>query len=315
MNTTLDRQDPFLPPSREGRARAFVLSLSVHLLLLLALTWGISWHQQAQLESSSTELWPATPNLTPAPTPPEVLAPTPEPEPTPPPPTPKQPPPPQIAPSPNPPADLGIEKLKAQKKLEEEKKALEKKALKERLDKEQREREQAKDKERKKEKELEKAKAQELAKQAAKDAAKDKEKKRAQEAKDAKDQERRFKEDLSKFAGTSPGPARSSNLSNGPSNGNSLSSNYLGKLKEFFDSNTRQRRPYPERPVCSVIIRTSLDGKILSWSFEKHSTNPDWDKDVDDSLQRIYSQSKPLPKSENGSVPYPLPIFDFTPPY
>ena len=140
--TPSEHKDLFLPPVSEPSARAFVLALGAHLLLLVALTWGISWHQQAELESSTAELWSSIPNLTLQAPPPVVV--TPEPEPTP---VTKPEPPPKPTPLVKPPApalaqaELGIEKLKKDKILQEEKKAAEKKALKEKLDKEKLEKE------------------------------------------------------------------------------------------------------------------------------------------------------------------------------
>jgi colicin import membrane protein len=298
--TSSEHKDLFLPPVSEPSARAFVLALGVHLLLLVALTRGIPWHQQAELESSTAELWSNIPNLTLQAPPPAVVTPEPEPEPTP---QTKPEPPPKPTPMAKPPApalsqaELGIEKLKKDKILQEEKKAVEKKALKEKLEKEKLEKE--KIEKAKIEKAKEKEKAKELTKQTAKDA----EKKRAQEA---KDQERRVQENLnfvqSKTPGMSTESARSTNLSNGQGTGSSLNPNYAGKLQDFFKSFTSQKKPYPEKPVCIVNVQT-FDGKISSWTFEKHSGNPDWDKDVEDTLTRIKSQSKPLPRPDTGPVP------------
>ena len=304
--TPTEHKDLFLPPVSEPSARAFVLALVAHLLLLVALTWGISWHQQAELESSTAELWSSIPNLTLQAPPPVVV--TPEPEPTP---LTKPEPPPKPTPLVKPPAlaqaELGIEKLKKDKMLQEEKKAADKKALKEKLEKEKLEKEKLEKEKLEKEKlekaKLEKAKEKDKTKELTKQTAKDTEKKRAQEA---KDQERRVQENLnfvqSKTPGMSMESARSTNLSNGQGTGSSLNPNYAGKVQDFFKSFTSQKKPYPEKPVCIVNVQT-FDGKISSWSFEKHSGNPDWDKDVEDTLTRIKSQSKPLPRPDTGPVP------------
>jgi len=308
--TSSEHKDLFLPPVSEPSARAFVLALGVHLLLLVALTRGIPWHQQAELESSTAELWSNIPNLTLQAPPPAVVTPEPEPEPTP---QTKPEPPPKPTPMAKPPApalsqaELGIEKLKKDKILQEEKKAVEKKALKEKLEKEKLEKEKLEKEKIEKAKiekaKIEKAKEKEKAKELTKQTAKDAEKKRAQEA---KDQERRVQENLnfvqSKTPGMSTESARSTNLSNGQGTGSSLNPNYAGKLQDFFKSFTSQKKPYPEKPVCIVNVQT-FDGKISSWTFEKHSGNPDWDKDVEDTLTRIKSQSKPLPRPDTGPVP------------
>ena len=91
MPAYADRTD-FLPPPAPGVLRALVLALIAHLLLLLALSWGVHWNHQSQEISVDAELWSALPQEA-APKPVEVA---PEPEPTPQVIVPPPPPPPEV---------------------------------------------------------------------------------------------------------------------------------------------------------------------------------------------------------------------------
>ena len=88
----------FAPPRPPGQLRSFGLAVLAHLLLLAALTWGVSWKRQTLTLSADAELWAAVPKEA---APKEVEAPPPEPTPIPkflpkvtlPPPPPPPPPP------------------------------------------------------------------------------------------------------------------------------------------------------------------------------------------------------------------------------
>ncbi len=141
----------FKPP-RPGRwSMPVVLAVAAHLLLIAALTWGVSWKQDAQPVTFDAELWSAVsqqaaPRASQPPHPPPqpraepkpVPRPEPKPEPKPvPQPTPKPEPKPVAQPKPAPPppdtreADIAVAQAK-KKKLEAEKREIEKReALKE----------------------------------------------------------------------------------------------------------------------------------------------------------------------------------------
>src|SRR5512133_146017 len=51
----------FAPPPQPGLVRAFVLAVIAHVLLMLALTWGIHWNRENEDISAEAELWSATP--------------------------------------------------------------------------------------------------------------------------------------------------------------------------------------------------------------------------------------------------------------
>ena len=47
MQAASDRLD-FAPPPPPGMVRAFVLAIAAHLLLMLALTWGVNWKRDTE---------------------------------------------------------------------------------------------------------------------------------------------------------------------------------------------------------------------------------------------------------------------------
>ena len=60
MNASADRLE-FAPPPQPGTARAFVLAVIAHLLLMIALTWGINWNRESENMAAEAELWSAVP--------------------------------------------------------------------------------------------------------------------------------------------------------------------------------------------------------------------------------------------------------------
>jgi colicin import membrane protein len=47
MHAAADRLE-FAPPPAPGMLRAVVLAVIAHLLLMLALTWGVNWKREAE---------------------------------------------------------------------------------------------------------------------------------------------------------------------------------------------------------------------------------------------------------------------------
>src|SRR3569623_1082557 len=86
MPAATDRLE-FGPPPQPGLVRAFALAVLAHILLMIALTWGIRWNKEAEREVAEAELWSsvpqqAAPQLVEAPPPapvPEVKPPQPQP--------------------------------------------------------------------------------------------------------------------------------------------------------------------------------------------------------------------------------------------
>lgn len=174
----------FAPPVDPGLGRAWAMAVLVHFLLILALTWGVTWRNQPQDDAVEAELWSSVPepvaqrNAEPLPVPaPTEIKPETPPKPV----EPVKPPSPSTV-QPAPPdkakieADIAIDKQKKKEALERERQAdLEKKAAKA------------------KEEDIR------LKEASAKKAAEEKEKKAAQEREEAKRlEERKHKEEETK---------------------------------------------------------------------------------------------------------------------
>ena len=121
-------RDDLLPPEPAGMGRGLLLALAAHVLLMIAIAFGVHWNS-SDPAGVEAELWSAVPQIAAQ----RSAPPEPEPEPAPPPkpeprPVPKHveaPPPPKPLPDPQ----IAIEKEKArQEKLKEEKRREEEKA-------------------------------------------------------------------------------------------------------------------------------------------------------------------------------------------
>jgi colicin import membrane protein len=115
MDSTLTRQDNLMPQRTGGMGRGTAMALLVHVGLLIALAFGVSWRSQTPA-GVSAELWAVTPQVA---APPAV-----EPKPAP---APKPPPPPAPAPKVEEPpkptvneAQIAIEKERKQRELVEQ---------------------------------------------------------------------------------------------------------------------------------------------------------------------------------------------------
>ncbi|VWX63510.1 Translation initiation factor 2 (fragment) [Burkholderiales bacterium 8X] len=80
MSLAADRPE-FAPPPQRGTTRAVLMALFAHALLIVLLTWGVSWKREAENDAVEAELWSSTvqqaaPRAV-APTPPPTPAPTP----------------------------------------------------------------------------------------------------------------------------------------------------------------------------------------------------------------------------------------------
>ncbi|NBX53911.1 MAG: protein TolA, partial [Betaproteobacteria bacterium] len=49
------------PPPAQGLGRSLALAVAIHLLLLIALTWGIRWQNTDNTPAVEAELWSAIP--------------------------------------------------------------------------------------------------------------------------------------------------------------------------------------------------------------------------------------------------------------
>ena len=281
-----DRLD-LAPRAEPGVLRSFGLALLVHLLLLSALTWGVSWKSKDTSLSFEAELWSALPQeaappLEAPPTPPEPVAP-----PAPPPPA----PPPKAEAVPD--ADIAIEREK--KRLAEEKKKAQ--ALAEKAEKTK------KIEEAKKLAEA-KAKAANEAKAEAKKLAAQKEqlakKEAALEAKQRKENMDRINAQLGATgAADAKGTAQKAS---GPS------ASYGGKVRAKVKPNIVFTEDIAGNPVAEVEVRTTPGGSITSQRLLKSSGNKAWD----DAVIKAIIRTETLPLDTDGRVPTPL-IIEFRP--
>lgn len=320
MSLASDRPE-FTPPPSTGRARAIWLAIFAHVLLIAALTWGVSWKRDATNAPVQAELWsttvqqaaPALVEPPPTPTPPQPqIEPKPEPKVEPPPPLPKPPKPVKVVeqePEPKIDPQIAIEKAK-----KEEKKKLEKKKA-----------DEAKEKE--KTKALAKKEAEEEAAEEARLEALDK-KKRALEAKklDAKKAADAKKATDAKAAANdakyeaSLKAAREANLkriagmagasgaadatgtakqSTGPS------ASYGGRVSARVKPNIVFTAEVSGNIEAGVEVRTSPDGTITARKIIKSSGNKAWD----DAVLRALDKTEILPKDTDGRVPSTIEIY------
>ena len=284
------------PPPAQGLGRSLGLALVVHLLLLIALTWGISWPTDST-PAVEAELWSALPKAAAPPPPPP--APEPTPEPPPPPPAPKVKP---TPPAPSRDADIAIAK---QKKAEQEKR-LEQEQLKLKKQTEQKEKEKAQEQQRQREKEKlaqeqRDKKEQALKEQKEKDR-KDKERKE-QEAKRAAQDDRKLQamrdENLRRMAGMagatgSPSATGDALRASGPSP--SYGGRIIARVKPNIVFNPDDING---NPVAEVEVRTAPDGKIMSRKLIKSSGNKAWDEAVIKALDKTDT----LPRDTDGTIP------------
>jgi colicin import membrane protein len=294
MQSTADHLD--LAPPRNGRwLGPMGLALIAHGLLVIALTWGVSWQNEADPVTVEAELWSRTPQQA---APRAVEPPPPPPQPTPAPtpaPAPKPAPAPTPAPPPPGPTQAEIATAQAKKKAEAEKKEREEEARKVAAEKKAAEKVAAEKKAAAEKAANEKERQQKLAAE-----------KREQERKEAAEEKRlaQIREDQIKRmmgqAGASGGPQSTGTAqqSSGPTPG------YGAKVAARIKPNVVFTDVAPGNPRAEVEVRTSPDGTITSRRLVKSSGNADWDEAV----LRAIDRTSTLPKDTNGTVPSSLVI-------
>jgi colicin import membrane protein len=301
------RQSPYPLPEPGGSwGLPTALALLVHALLVVALTWGVSWKQTPE-PVLDAELWSALPQVaapalveppTEAPTEPqpEPEAPEPEPEPKPAPP----PPPPAVkAPSPAKPD------IVAQKKAQDERKAKEQaakdKAAKEKESKDRAAKDKAaKDLQAKKKLAEDKAKKDKAAKDKAAKEQEAKEKaEKDQAAADAKRREAQRKEQIDRMLGQAGGQG---NAAGNAAANSGPSASYGGRVAASIKPNVVLADPISGNPRAEVEVRADADGKIVSRRLVKSSGNPTWDQAV----LRAIDRTGTLPRDTDGRVPSAL---------
>lgn len=283
------------PPPAQGLGRSLGLALVVHLLLLIALTWGIQWQDRDNTPAVEAELWSALPKAAAPPPPPPAPEPTAE--------LPPPPPAPKVMPTPPAPsrdADIAIAK---QKKAEQDKK-LEQEQLKLKKQLEQKEKAQEQQRQREKEKlaqEQRDKKEQALKEQKEKDR-KDKERKE-QEAKRAAQDDRKLQamrdENLRRMAGMA-GATGSPNATGDALRASGPSASYAGRIIARVKPNiVFNPDDVSGNPVAEVEVRTAPDGKIMARKLIKSSGNKAWDEAVIKALDKTDT----LPRDTDGTIP------------
>ncbi len=293
MDSALPR-DPLMPRRPKGMAKGLGLAILAHLLLILAIAFGVNWraHEPAGIEA---ELWAAVPQAaapraaSPEPPPPQ---PQPAPQVKPPPPPPKaEEPPPKPAPDPQ----IAIEKAK----LEEQKK-LEAKRLQE--EQEQAKREKAKREEAKREEaKREEAKQAELDKQRAKEEQERKKQAAADAAKAAAAREAYLKRMQGGLAGATGGETSTGTAmqSSGPS------ASYAGRIIARILPNIIMTDAIDGDPKATVEVKVAPDGKIIGRRLLRSSGVAGWD----DAVLRAIDRTDMLPRDVDGRVP---PVMELT---
>jgi colicin import membrane protein len=303
------RQSPYPLPEPGGSwGLPTALALLVHALLVVALTWGVSWKQTPE-PVLDAELWSALPQVaapalveppTEAPTEPQPEPEAPEPEPEPKPAPPPPPPPPAVkAPSPAKPD------IVAQKKAQDERKAKEQaakdKAAKEKESKDRAAKDKAaKDLQAKKKLAEDKAKKDKAAKDKAAKEQEAKEKaEKDQAAADAKRREAQRKEQIDRMLGQAGGQG---NAAGNAAANSGPSASYGGRVAASIKPNVVLADPISGNPRAEVEVRADADGKIVSRRLVKSSGNPTWDQAV----LRAIDRTGTLPRDTDGRVPSAL---------
>ena len=311
MRSTADHLDLAPPPS--GRwGGALGKAVGVHALLILALTWGVSWRRDADTPAVEAELWSRLPQQAA----PRATAPPPPPAPVPPPPAPVPPPPPPPAPAPRPApppppaptpaqqqADIATQKAKEKEKQERERAerlAAEKKLAAEKAaaEKAAAEKKAAADKAAAEKKRAEAERQEKLAEEK-----REAQRKAAQEKRQAELQAQLRKEQLDRMMGQagasgSPQSTGTAQQSSGPS------ASYAGKVAARIKPNVVFTESAPGNPRAEVEVRVAPDGTITGHKLVKSSGNAAWDEAV----LRAIDRTATLPRDVDGRVPPSLVI-------
>jgi len=283
LDSTLTRHDNLMPQRIGGMGRGTAMALLVHVGLLVALAFGVSWRSQTPA-GVSAELWAAVPQIAAPPAVEPKPAPAPTPAPPPPPPKAEAAPP---KPSPTE-AEIAIEREKAERKLREQ----QEREQQERLRKEQ---------ERKEQERIEREKAEKLAAQ----------KQRELEIKRAKEEEARVamqrEENLKRMRGQAGGTGAPDSTGTAARDAGP-SASYAGRIVAAVRPNIYFIDEVASNPRADVEVRCGSDGTIISSRLVKSSGNREWD----DAVLRALERTGKLPRDEDGRVP-PNMVIGFRP--
>jgi colicin import membrane protein len=275
LDSTLTRHDNLMPQRTGGMRQGTAMALLVHVGLIIALAFGVSWHSQTPV-GVSAELWAAVPQIAAPPAVEPKPAPTPKPTPAPP----KV----EVAPpKPSPTeAQIAIEKEKVERMRREqlEQQELERKEL------------ERKEQARKEQERLEREKAEKLAAQKQREL--EAKRQKEEEARQAKQREENLKRIVGEAGGTgAPNATGTAAREAGPS------SSYAGRIVARVKPNIVFTDEVPGNPSADVEVRCAPDGTIVRSSIVKSSGNKEWDQAVLRALERTGE----LPKDTDGRVP------------
>lgn len=284
MDSTLRRHDGLMPQRPGGLGKGTAMALLVHVGLLVALAFGVSWRSKTPA-GVSAELWSAVPQIA---APPPAVTPKPKPEPRPQPPAPK----PEAAP-PKPTqqqidAQIAIEKEKAERKqreLREQQERIE---------------QQRKEQERLEQERIEREKAQKLAAQKQREL--EAKRQKEEEERQAKQREENLKRIQSQAGTGSPSATGTAARESGPS------ASYAGRIIARVKPNIVLTDEVPGNPTATVEVRCAPDGTIMSRRLVKSSGNKEWDEAV----LRAIDRTGELPRDIDGRVPGSI-VIDFKP--
>jgi colicin import membrane protein len=291
MSTMVSRfhpdRDPLRPPPAPGLGRGFSFAIAAHVLLVVALSFGVSW-RSTPVPAMDAELWSAVPQ---AAAPKEQLPTEQQPEPPKPqpePPKPQQPTPQEVQAQRD--ADIAVAKAKERKLKEEQeqREAEDKRKL------EQRKKDDADQKERDRKAKEEQAKKDEAKDKAADKAKADKARKDAEAKSEAQRQENLRR--IQGMAGGTGAPTSTGTAarSSGPS------ANYAGRIKARVRPNIIYNDPGgAANPEAEVEVRTGPGGTIIGSKIIKSSGLSDFDSAV----LRALEKTDTLPPDTDGTVP------------
>lgn len=292
MHASADRLE-FAPPPQPAALRAFVLAIIAHLLLMLALTWGINWNRETENVVAEAELWASVPQQA---APKVVEAPPPPPQPTPEVKAPPPPPPVQATREP----DIALEREKKRKELvqlrEEELERQKKIETRKKLEDQKREL-------------TEKLKREQLAEQKAADERRKQEvlakaaREKASQQLDSKKMEALREENLRRMqgmAGATGGPTSTGTAARSAG----FSASYAGRIAARIKPNIVFSEVITGNSAATVEIRVAPDGTIIGRKLVESSGVKSWD----DAVLRAIDKTEILPRDTDGSVQPQFPI-------
>lgn len=290
----------FLPPEPPAAGRSLVMSLTVHALLVIALTWGLNWNQTQVAPSFEAEVWSAIPTpAAPQAKPPEPK-PDPKPEPKPEPEDPPEPPPPPPPPKPKAPevnreAEIALAKQRQQDKAKAAQAELEAKRKKQEAERKQKLED---DKKRK----LEDERKQKLEAEKKRKADEARKKREAEENRRIEALRKQQLDRVRAMAGEASTETRSTQAkASGPSD------SWAGRIQGAV----LPRITFTEKPgniKATVKVRLAPDGTIIGQELVKSSGNKAWD----DAVLRALEKTGKLPRDLDGRVHSPV-VIDFNP--